>query len=80
MNTRKCMPDCTDCKEWPWCSEIPQECVKGVVMIKDVYCWFGDQYIIIPVDNVTEDMTEEDILEAAFIILDSNISLEVPND
>ena len=49
-------------------------------MTKDVYCWFGDQYIIIPVYDVTEDMTEEDILEAAIMLFDFNAGWEVSNE
>lgn len=68
---------CSKCKEWPWCATIPQECTKEKDMIKEVYCWFGDQYIIVLVDEVEEDMTEEDIIEAACDILYSNMSWEV---
>lgn len=48
-------------------------------MIKEVYCWFGDQYIIVLVDDIDEDMTEEDIIDAASEILYSNMSWEVVN-
>ena len=48
-------------------------------MTKEVYAWFGDQYIIILVDEVDEDMTTEDIIDAASEILFSNMSLEVFN-
>ena len=46
-------------------------------MTKVVYCWFGDQYLIIIVDDVDEDMTVDDICEAATDILLSNLSMEV---
>ena len=73
------LPICQDCNWFPWCLTIPQECTKERYMTKEVYCWFGDQYIIVLVDEVEEDMTEEDIIEAACDILLSNMSWEVVN-
>ena len=70
------IPNCSKCKKWPWCSKIPQECEENK-MTKVVYCWFGDQYLIIIVDDVDEDMTVDDICEAATDILLSNLSMEV---
>ena len=46
-------------------------------MTKEVYCWFGDQYIIVLVDDVDEDMTDDDICEIATDFLLSNWSMEV---
>lgn len=73
------LPICSECKRFPWCNTIPQECTKERNMTKEVYCWFGDQYIIVLVDDVDEDMTEEDIIDAASEILYSNMSWEVVN-
>lgn len=70
------LPICSECKEWPWCPNIPQECERRKQVYKEVYCWFGDQYIIVPVDYVDED---EDIIDAAHEILFSNMSWEVVN-
>ncbi len=46
-------------------------------MTKEVYCWFGDQYIIVLVDDVDENMTDDDICEIATDILLSNLGMEV---
>lgn len=70
------LPVCLECKKFPWCGTIPQECEENK-MTKEVYCWFGDQYIIVIVDDVDEDMTVDDICEAATDILLSNLSMEV---
>jgi len=48
-------------------------------MTKEVYAWFGDQYIVVLVDDVDEDMTTEDIIDAANEVLFSNMSWEVVN-
>lgn len=73
------LPICSECKEWPWCATIPQECERRKRMIKEAYAWFGDQYIIVLVDDVDEDMTTEDIIDAASEVLFSNMSWEVFN-
>ena len=73
------LPICSECKEWPWCATIPQECERRELMTKEVYVWFGDQYIIVPVENIDSDMDEDDIIEAAGDILFSDISWEVRN-
>lgn len=71
------LPICQDCRWFPWCKTIPQECTKERHMTKEVYCWFGDQYIIVLVDDVDEDMTDDDICEIATDILLSNLGMEV---
>ena len=73
------LPICSKCKEWPWCATIPQECERREQMYVEAYCWYGSQYMVIPLDDVDEDMTTEDIIDAATERLFSNMSWEVFN-
>lgn len=78
MNIRKCMPDCTGCKKWPWCSNIPNDCRKEQEMKNwKVKIILDGEVVDKFVFDFDEKMSEEDVKEVVFQYAVEALEIEV---
>ena len=72
------LPNCNQCKEWPWCSNIPNDCRKGIE-VATVLIKLEDEIIHGFDFDFSEDEPQEYRVQAAEEYVFGNITVEVIN-